>query len=188
MVASFIDFDPNGQAGYFTTTINWGDSTSSAGTVAANAQGGFDVTGSHAYQRFGFYSITVGINDYGGSTATAYSSANVSDAALHATGTTVAMSPGTNVSRIVASFTDDNPFGVAGDYTATIAWGDGSPTSAGSISANGQGGFDVTGSHAYAGLGTYPISVTIRDAGRSTATANSTAQVILNAAAPREPR
>ena len=31
VVASFVDGDPNAQASYFTTTINWGDSTSSVG-------------------------------------------------------------------------------------------------------------------------------------------------------------
>jgi hypothetical protein len=141
------------------------------------------VSGSHAYQRFGSYSITVGINSVGGSTATANSSANVSDAPLHAGGTTVTMSPGAAQSRVVASFTDDNPFGVVGDYSATITWGDGSSASTGSIAANGQGGFIVIGSHAYAGLGTYPITVTIRNTGPSMAIANSTAQVIQNLSA-----
>ena len=49
----------------------------------------------------------------------------------------------------VATFTDDNPFGEAGDFTATINWGDGQ-TSTGSIRVNPLGGFEVTGSHTYA--------------------------------------
>ena len=172
VVASFVDGDPTAQASYFTTTIQWGDSTSSAGTVAANAQGGFNVTGTHAYQRNGSnYSITVGINDYGSSTATAFSSANVSDAALHASGTTVRASAGSVFTAAVATFTDDNPFGVVGDFTATITWGDGTPASNGTISVNSGGGFKVNGTHSYAFESTFPIDVTIRDAGGATTTA-----------------
>jgi hypothetical protein len=68
---------------------------------------------------------------------------------------------------VVASFTDADPKGTADDYTATIAWGDGA-NSAGAVSANGRGGFDVTGSHSYARTGLYVIGVIITDAGGST--------------------
>ena len=46
-----------------------------------------------------------------------------------------------------------------------INWGDGN-SSAGTISGSG-GSFNVTGSHTYAAVGTYPISVTITSVGSS---------------------
>ena len=46
-----------------------------------------------------------------------------------------------------------------------INWGDGN-SSAGTISGSG-GSFNVTGSHTYAAVGTYPISVTITSVGAS---------------------
>src|SRR5262249_18705008 len=77
---------------------------------------------------------------------------------------------------VVAGFTDADPAGAAADYTATITWGDGH-TSAGTITGNGSGGFNVSGTNTYMTDGTYPIAVTITDAGGSTATANGTAYV-----------
>ena len=72
----------------------------------------------------------------------------------------------------MATFTDADPGGIASDYTATIAWGDGT-TSAGTIS----GHFTVTGTHTYASTGTRTISVTITDAGGASATATGKANI-----------
>jgi len=79
----------------------------------------------------------------------------------------------------VATFTDPDPRAVASDYAATINWGDGSPTSAGTITGPVLGKFTVTGSHLYAEEGTYTITVTITDIDRSTntATVTSTANI-----------
>ena len=52
-------------------------------------------------------------------------------------------------------FTDANPNGMAGDYSAVITWGDGSTSTVTSTAtADGQivaagGGFDVIGIHTY---------------------------------------
>ena len=48
---------------------------------------------------------------------------------------------------VVAHFTDADPNGTVGDYTATITWADGQ-TSPGTVVVN-DGGFDVLGSHTY---------------------------------------
>ena len=79
VVASFLDADPTGQVGDFSATINWGDNTApTSGTVSVNSGGGFNVTGAHTYANTGSFSIGVTINDVGGSTATANSTATVS--------------------------------------------------------------------------------------------------------------
>ncbi|HEV3022353.1 MAG TPA: DUF4214 domain-containing protein, partial [Pirellulales bacterium] len=70
-----------------------------------------------------------------------------------------------------------NAANTAGDFTATIVWGDGA-TSAGTVSGSG-GSFTVSGSHAYATAGTFDTSVVLADdaPGTAAATATFTAQV-----------
>ena len=84
----------------------------------------------------------------------------------------------------VATFTDANPSATAGDFTATINWGDGN-TSTGTVTEK-NGVFSVAGSNTYAEDGQDTITVTITDEGGSTTTATSTATVA-DAALTREP-
>src|SRR5205807_2299686 len=77
-----------------------------------------------------------------------------------------------------AHFSDSNA-NVAGDFTATIDWGDGSGTDPGTITA-ASGGYDVSGTHTYPEEGaSFALNVTFTDdgAGTATDTANSTAHV-----------
>jgi hypothetical protein len=76
-VASFTDADSSGQLSDFSATINWGDSTTSAGTVTPNASGGFDVTGNHTYAAPGTFTITTSIRDVGGASISGTSTATV---------------------------------------------------------------------------------------------------------------
>jgi hypothetical protein len=76
-VATFSDADPAGTASDYTATINWGDGSTSAGTIGPAPGGGFAVSGSHTYANVGTYSTSIAITDVGGASATAMSSANV---------------------------------------------------------------------------------------------------------------
>jgi hypothetical protein len=78
VVASFTDADPGGTVSDYAATIDWGDGTTSAGTVGT-AGGGFTVNGSHTYQEDGNYPVVVHIDDAGGSAATVQPSAHVSE-------------------------------------------------------------------------------------------------------------
>ncbi len=177
-VATFTDSNPNGALGDFSALIDWGDgSSATAGTISAGSGGGFVVSGSHAYAHEGTTSVTVTISDVGGSTATAQSTAQIADAPLSATGMTITSTEGATFSGAVAAFTDANPNGALGDYSALIDWGDGSSATAGTISAGSGGSFVVSGSHAYSEQGMMPVTVTISDIGGSTATAQSTAEI-----------
>jgi len=67
LVATFSDLDPNGIAGNFTATIDWGDGHISPGVVSSNANGGFNVSGSNTYAGGGNFPVTVKIADFLGS-------------------------------------------------------------------------------------------------------------------------
>jgi RTX calcium-binding nonapeptide repeat (4 copies) len=98
---------------------------------------------------------------------------------LSASGTTFTATEGQSTGlATVATFTDANPNATASDFTATVNWGDGSPSDNNvTITPNGSGGFSVNGSHTYAEEGNDTITVTINDTGGSTATATSLVSV-----------
>jgi hypothetical protein len=170
-VATFSDPDTSATASEYTATIEWGDSTSSTGTVSGSG-GSFEVSGEHTYADEGSYAIKVTITDVDNASneATANSTANVADAALSASGVTTT-SP-QSFSGTVAKFTDANTSSTTADFTATIDWGDGSPTSKGTVSGS-AGSYSVSGSHTYTGTGYFTIKVHIVDDGGSTADATS---------------
>jgi hypothetical protein len=67
-VAGLTDADPNGTVSDYTATIDWGDISTSSGTVSGPNGGPFTVSGSHSYATTGTFTITVSIADVGGST------------------------------------------------------------------------------------------------------------------------
>jgi CSLREA domain-containing protein len=174
-LGSFADADP--QASSWTVDVAWGDGSSDT-VLTPSAPGGLDSVG-HTYAEEGTYTASVTVRDANGDAGHTAFQVAVADAALHATATPVSAVEGQPVANVqVATFTDDDPGGAAGDYTATVAWGDGQ-TSAGAVTANGQGGFSVTASKPapYAALGGYAVNVTINDGGGGTATATGSAAV-----------
>jgi hypothetical protein len=174
-VATFTDPDTTAPASEYSASINWGDGSTSSGTIAGSG-GSFTVTGTHTYAEEGSKTITVTITDTDNTanSATATTVANVADAALHASGVKPTLK-GNGVSGTVASFTDDNPGAPVSDFTATINWGDGKSTS-GKVTASGTA-FRVSGSHTYSKTGTFTIKTTIKDDGGSTATASTTVTI-----------
>jgi N-acetylneuraminic acid mutarotase len=100
----------------------------------------------------------------------------ISDAALYSNGVDISARQQNAFTGVVATFLDDNGLAVAGDFTATINWGD-SQTSPGVITSDGNGGFDVSGANVYSDAGTYGITVAIQDIGGKLATATSNAIV-----------
>ena len=69
--ATFTDADPNGIVTDYTSTIDWGDTTSSAGAITGGpGTGPYTVSGSHTYTSTGFFTVTTTVTDHP-STATA---------------------------------------------------------------------------------------------------------------------
>ncbi len=72
-VAHYTDLHPLGSA-----SINWGDGSTSPGTIVANPGGGYDVRGTHTYLLSGRYTVTVIVTDEANnSSAAATSTAKV---------------------------------------------------------------------------------------------------------------
>jgi hypothetical protein len=166
-------FDP---AGNFTVLVAWGDGSTSTATVVPHLNG-FNLLANHTYTEDGNYAMTVTVIDADGDSTAADGTAAVADAPLTGTGTLASFLTGVSANPTVATFQDADPRGWAGDYLATIDWGDGSPVSFGTITANGAG-FDVSGAHAYAAVGNDTIAVSIVDQhGGSHAVVTSTATV-----------
>jgi hypothetical protein len=70
MLASFTDGNPGGTAQDYSAMIQWGDGSSSAGTVVDNGNGTFNIVGNHTYQNGGVgLTLSVQVSDVGGATA-----------------------------------------------------------------------------------------------------------------------
>lgn len=182
-VATFTDAYTGDSISGYSATITWRDGGTSAGTVLAGAgPGRFIVRGTHTYVEVGTYAVGVAINDLGGSTAQASSTATVADAALSGAAVNFTTARNRLFTGVVATFSDANPYSSASDFTATIAWGDGH-SSAGTVSVRSGGGFQVTGSHTYTKKGNYTFTVTIldRDGARLVVQGKAT---VSNAASP----
>ncbi|HVX64855.1 MAG TPA: TIGR03118 family protein [Pirellulales bacterium] len=173
-VAAFTDGDGNANPGLYATTINWGDGTLANGTVSYNGAG-FNVSGAHTYAEEGPYNVTVTVHDSDGASATSSASVTVADAPLTILGGDLNLTEGTLFSGAVATFTDANPNGSLGDYSATIRWGDGATTT-GTVSAD-VSGFQISGEHTYADEGNFTAYVIVRDVGGASATATLAASI-----------
>ena len=167
-----------GAAADFGAVVTFDDGTTAPGTIAANNQGGFDVTATHTYTTAGTFPVTVTITGTGtgGSTDTdiATTTATVAPLTIDATGVPLSAVAATPFTGVVARFTTNG--GAASDFSAVVTFDDGT-TAAGTIAANNQGGFDVTATHTYTEVGTFPVRVTITGVGGATDTATTTATV-----------
>ena len=162
-VATVTDADTNAQpAGHYSARVDWGDGTTSAGTIQVGQGGAISVVGGHTYAGFGTYIMKVSVTDLGGGAIVAGTSgATVADQALSPAGATITPTEGATFTSVVATYTDLNPLGTAANVTVSIDWGDGSAPTAGTVTPNGAGGFDVAGTHAYPDALTYQITATV---------------------------
>jgi uncharacterized repeat protein (TIGR01451 family) len=191
LLATFTTTYLGNVAADFTATIDWGDGSSAAtGVVAAVAgqPGHYTVStaanGGHTYSdehSAGNITVTIKDDTPGTATATAQTPVTVTEAdQLQAAGVQAISVPegqGVGSNTVVATFTTTYLANVAGDFIATIDWGDGSATETGIVAAvAGQPGHytvskAANSSHTYADEGTTNITVTVKDDVPGTATA-----------------
>jgi hypothetical protein len=84
---------------------------------------------------------------------------------------------GVSVTAQLALFIDYDTSKTAASFTAMINWGDGTSATAGTVTANPAGGFDVKGTHTFNSPGTFNINIQIADNNDNFARATGTATV-----------
>ena len=154
------------------TIINWGDGKTSVGTIVAEGGGVFDVTGSHVYASPTLAgipdTISIAVTDQWGGKTTITNSMTITAAALTFTPLSLPTNPATPITEgksftsDVSLFTSANASATAGEYSAAISWGDGTPIDTGTIKEDGTGVFHVSGTHTYLTPGVYTITIAIR--------------------------
>jgi hypothetical protein len=124
--------DPDGQAiAKFTAIIDWGDGTTSHGHIENDTGGDYSVFATHTYKRWRTYDVVVRVVDARDGTGDAATSIKVSDAPI-------STSPFDNKGHgtagqpwgpfVIGCFQDANPYGAMSEFTASVAWGDGTTT------------------------------------------------------------
>ena len=178
-VATFHDGNINAPIGDFTASINWGDSTSSSGTIVSNGSGNFTVDGTHTYVQTGSNNIQVSIIDVGSSHVNAAGIANVlanlpvtanNDSfhdQINSNGSPVQLAV-TALNGVTAN--DTNPSAIA--LTAQIVSG----TSHGSLHLNVDGSFTYTPNAGFTGVDTF----TYRDVSGSSVSNIGTATIAVD--------
>ena len=156
----------------FTAAVNWGDGSSSAGSIT-----GSSVAGTHTYAEEGSYTVSVTVTDARGLSGSGSATATISDAPLLAAGRNVTAERKESSPRLLATFKDADPAGKLGDYAATITWGDGTAAQPGAVASLDGVTFFVSGSHTYASKGTFTATVRIVEGGGYTTTVTSTVTV-----------
>ena len=143
--------------------------------------------GSVTYTEYGSYPISVTVTDVGGSggpgnsfTDTTNTSFTVSDAPITDTTTPTTYSVQAGAEHgpkvVLATFTDDNPYATASDFSATastLGRHDHRRPPLTIEEIPGTSTFEVLGSVTYTEYGSYPISVTVTDVGGSGGPGNS---------------
>jgi hypothetical protein len=175
----------------YLANVNWGDGVTTAAKISygqSDVKFGIVITGSHTYAKAGHYVITTTlmtgpINPKMGLADTIIE--KIVDQGIVAAfpanssgGLTLAEVPGKSFTAVVGNFTAIAP---ATDLTAIITWGDGT-TSAGKLKATGVSGvdvikFSVTGTHTYALVGKYPVTIRVYKGAASTAGATPIATI-----------
>jgi streptogramin lyase len=171
-LGSFTDANPYGAVDTYTASIDWGDGTTSPGTISACGKE-FCISADHVFAEAGSYNTKIAVADVGGAALNMPGIAiNIADVPMTAHSATPASPHGVQFTEVIATFKDANPLAKAGDFTASIDWGD-ATSSPGTITANASHGFDVTGTHTYADPGPHTATVTINDIGGSTTNVQS---------------
>ena len=107
LVATFTDSMAGLPASDYAAIIAWGNGHTSVGTIASNATGGFNVTGTNTYAAPGTDSVTVTVTRLtNNQSATATTNAVVVAPTITATGTTIVATAGQTFTGTVAIFSD----------------------------------------------------------------------------------
>jgi hypothetical protein len=76
-VAHITDANSGATPGDFSVLINWGDGSSSNGSVTVSPAGGFDLLGTHTYPAAGTFPLSASVGDVGGAATAPSSTASI---------------------------------------------------------------------------------------------------------------
>lgn len=112
-VATMTDTNSGCPTTDYSATVNWGDGSSSPGTIAPGSSAcSFDISGSHTYASTGSFTITVTTSDKGGTSTTTTSSVSVSYPVISTTPSTLTFGgqdPGTTSAPQSVTITNPGP-------------------------------------------------------------------------------
>ncbi len=170
-VGSFTDTYPFTLTGAKTTAssyiadIDWGDGSSMfvPVTIVPNGSGGYNLTGTHTYTSSGVYETTLLVEKKGQPSDYSFGGGEVTIApsSLSATSVTGTATEGSAYTGPVASITSNDYNLQSSDFSAVIAWSNGTVQPATISGGNGQ--FTVSGSFTFADEGTYPVRVKLTE-------------------------
>src|SRR5262249_23309716 len=182
--ATFSGGNRDEPTGHFTASIDWGAGSGVTAGVITGGSGNFSVAGNHTYADEGVDPVSVTITRTSDSAATvAHGNVTVAehDALTYHGVATVNETRGVATgSMVVATFTNTDLITPAGDFTATIDWGDGTGVTAGVIGVLGAGNFSVSGNHTYSAVGNQTVHVTLTDDAPGTAAASGNSTILVN--------
>jgi hypothetical protein len=153
----------------FTASINWGDASTSPGTISGNAPI-FTLTGSHTYLKANDYPVSVQVVDTQDAlTMIVYTGIHVSDAPLaSAAAQNLTAVQGSPINKVIGSFTDADPNGIASNYFISVIWpGDWPPLyhtcTDCLVLQTDTGLFNISSSHVFTASGNLPFSMQVGD-------------------------
>ncbi|HEY1683259.1 MAG TPA: Ig-like domain-containing protein [Tepidisphaeraceae bacterium] len=165
--------------GNFTASINWGDGTTTTGSIVSDGNGTFSINGAHAFgDGPATFTITVTVTANGSQTTSAAGNITVKNVPP-TLGITGPVGGFINQSiPLTLTATDPSAADTAAGFTYSINWGDGTTQTISATSNNGSG---LAPTHSYSALGDYTVTVTAtdKDGGVSNA-ATTTLDVVQN--------
>jgi hypothetical protein len=166
-IGSFAASESNPSISSFIATIDWGDSTSTAGTIAESGIAGlYTVSGTHTYVASGMYDLFIFASDSADSTNNNSGRViTIQNAPLIVTGNYFDSTIYVGFYEVVATFVDENPYASIADFGAAIEWEEGAlPESASAIARIGSSNtYQVYGTHTYDVPGLKVVTVTVTD-------------------------
>ena len=161
-----------------TATIDWGDGTTSVGTVTGTPGGSGTVNGTHIYADDGAYTVNVTVADDHGGTASDTLVATVANVAPVITLNAVSSINANGVAVLTGTIADP---GTADTFTVDIDWGDSSGVQTITLAASPTGTQNITQTHQYLNVnpamtGNYTITANVTDDDNGIGSATTTVQ------------
>ena len=173
--ASFANAPSGSGPTDFSASINWGDRSTSPGTIAASGAA-FTISGQHVYVEGGSYKFTVTLTGKGIRLTRLKGVAAVAYVPLTVNANSIGAFAGVTQSFTVGSFNDPAGLNKHSFYVARISWGDGTK-STGSLVVNSSGGYNVVASHRYRRAASRITTVSVTDHTARPVTGSATASV-----------